>query len=184
MLRMPRRLFIFDAPDRFVPGTVGEIGARAFFLQAREGQAVVSLALEKAQVAALAARMSDLLDALEPDVVVTGDVLDRRETPSQIGLDEPLVELFRVGAMALSWDSAAERVVVEAQPLSEDRDYLEVPDEAQEGPDLVRVRMRPEQARAFVKQAAALVAAGRPACPFCGQPLEPTGHFCPQASLN
>ena len=181
---MPRRLFIFDPPDRFVPGTVGEIGARTFYLQVREGRAVVSVALEKAQVAILAARISDLLDALEPDLIASSEEVDRRQRARVTGLDEPLVELFRVGAMALSWDSDAQRVVVEAQPLSEDGDYLDVPDEAQEGPDLVRVRMRPEQARTFVKEAAALVAAGRPACPFCGQPLEPTGHFCPQASLN
>ena len=58
---MPRRLFIFDSPDRFVPGTVGVPGNRTFFLQARKGRAVVTVALEKAQVSALADRMSELL---------------------------------------------------------------------------------------------------------------------------
>ena len=42
---MPRRLFIFDAPDRFVPGTIGDPGNRTFFLQVRKGEAVVSVAL-------------------------------------------------------------------------------------------------------------------------------------------
>ena len=51
---MTRRLFIFDEPDRFVPGTVGEPGERTFYLQARKGGAVVSVVLEKSQVAVLA----------------------------------------------------------------------------------------------------------------------------------
>ena len=61
-------------------GTIGEPGNRAFFLQAKEGRRVVSVALEKAQVAVLAERLGLLLtelgrhgiseaasDAVEPD---------------------------------------------------------------------------------------------------------------------
>ena len=49
---MPRRRFIFDPPERFVAGTIGEPGDRTFFLQARDGVRVVSVALEKVQVSA------------------------------------------------------------------------------------------------------------------------------------
>jgi uncharacterized repeat protein (TIGR03847 family) len=80
--------------------------------------------------------------------------------------------------MALSWDPQAERVVIEAQPEDESGDYVEVADDAEDGPDLMRVRIEPDDARAFVRRAQVLIAAGRPPCPFCGQPLEPTGHFC------
>jgi uncharacterized repeat protein (TIGR03847 family) len=62
---MPRRRYIFDPPDRFVAGTVGEPGERTFFLQAREGGRVVSVALEKVQVAVLAERLGALLDELD-----------------------------------------------------------------------------------------------------------------------
>lgn len=173
MGRMTRRLFIFDDPDRFVPGTIGNPGDRSFFLQARKGGALVSVGLEKAQVAALASRLEDLLDAVE----AAGDA-ELDDHP----LEQPVVELFRVGAMALAWDPATEAVVIEAQTPTEDGDYLELSDEADEGPDLLRVRIRPAEARAFVRRAEALVAAGRPACPFCGGPLEPSGHFCPSAN--
>ncbi|HEX5397277.1 MAG TPA: DUF3090 family protein, partial [Candidatus Limnocylindria bacterium] len=61
---MARRLFIFDEPDRFVAGTIGEPGARSFYLQARKGGAVVSVSLEKTQVAVLADRLGDLLDSI------------------------------------------------------------------------------------------------------------------------
>ncbi len=179
---MPRRLFIFDTPDRFVPGTIGDPGNRTFFLQVRKGEAVVSVALEKAQVAVLADRLADLLDTLDgqPDA-------DRAPTsPDEEPLDEPLQDLFRVGPMALAWDPATDKVVIEAQPMTEDGDYVETSDDDADGPDLVRVRIERGQAREFVRRAEALVAAGRPTCPFCGEVLEPTGHFCAQtrAHLN
>ena len=177
---MVRRVFDFDTPDRFVVGAVGEPGARAFFLQARQGGALVSVGLEKTQVAALAGRISELLDAVEG---VAG------ELPAQVAhddrpLEQPTRELFRVGAMALAWDATAGQIVIEAQPVGEDGSFAEVPDQAPDGPDLLRVRVEPARARDFIRRAASLVAAGRPACPFCGQPLEPTGHFCPKTSLN
>lgn len=169
---MARRLFVFDEPDRFVAGAVGDPGNRTFYLQARKGGVLVSVALEKAQVAALASRLSDLLDAVEVETP--------RTDPDAAALDEPLVELFRVGAMALAWDAAGEQVVIEAQTESDDGEYVEVPDDAPDGPDLLRVRMDGREARAFVRRAQALVVAGRPPCPFCGQPLDPQGHFCPR----
>ena len=167
---MTRRLFIFDEPDRFVAGTIGEPGDRAFYLQARKGGAVVSVGLEKVQVAALVARLDDLLEAVEAPV--------RELATDEHGLEEPIVELFRVGAMALAWDSASEAIVIEAQTPTEDGEYAELPDDAEDGPDLLRVRIGVADARGFVRRAEALLGAGRPACPFCGQPLDPQGHFC------
>ncbi len=57
---------------------------------------------------------------------------------------------------------------------------LEIDDSDPDGPDLVRVRLTPLAARAFVERSLRTVAAGRPPCPFCGQPLDPTGHICPR----
>jgi uncharacterized repeat protein (TIGR03847 family) len=54
----------FDPPERFVAGTVGSPGARTFFLQARTGARVTSVALEKQQVSVLAERIDELLDEL------------------------------------------------------------------------------------------------------------------------
>src|SRR5919106_4451023 len=170
MAWMTRRLFIFDDPDRFVAGTLGEPGERAFYLQARKGGSLVSVGLEKIQVAALAERLDDLLDAV--------DAPDGSSAADDHGLEEPVVELFRVGAMALAWDARNEAIVIEAQTPTEDGEYLELPDDAEEGPDLLRVRIDVADARRFVARAEALLAGGRPPCPFCGQPLEPTGHFC------
>jgi len=177
---MMRRVFDFDTPDRFVAGAVGEPGSRIFYLQARQGGALVSVGLEKTQVAALAGRISELLDAMEG----LEGALPPHAAKDDRPLEEPTVELFRVGAMALAWDATSGRVVIEAQPLTDEEGFTEVSDDAADGPDLVRVRVEPSRARDFVRRAASLVAAGRPSCPFCGQPLEATGHFCPKTNLN
>ena len=54
---MARIVFEYDPPERFVAGTVGEPGARTFFLQARGGGRTTSVSLEKQQVSVLAERV-------------------------------------------------------------------------------------------------------------------------------
>lgn len=171
---MPRRLFLFDHPDRFVAGTVGIPGNRAFYLQARQDRATVTMGLEKTQLAALAQRLGELL------VAVSAGAGGSATADGATGLEQPIVEIFRVGVLALGWDAQSEEVFVEARPISDDGEYPEVPDDDPDGPDLVRVRLDAATARTFAIMATALVAAGRPSCPFCGQPLDPAGHFCPR----
>lgn len=184
---MVREVFRFDSPERFVAGTVGEPGQRAFFLQARQAGLLVSVALEKVQVAVLAERVDELLDEVvrrsggsaPVPAVAPADASD--EAP----LDEPVQPAFQVGAMALAWDPDEERVVIEAQasdPDAEDEDETTtlLEDELDEGPPLLRVRLTGAMARAFVARAQTVVAAGRPSCPFCGLPIDPTGHLCPR----
>jgi uncharacterized repeat protein (TIGR03847 family) len=48
--------------------------------------------------------------------------------------------------------------------------------------EVLEVHLSPAHARAFAKRAGSVVAAGRPSCPFCGNPLDPQGHICPRAN--
>jgi uncharacterized repeat protein (TIGR03847 family) len=128
---MTRRAFLFETPDRFVAGTVGEPGARTFFLQAREGSRIASVVLEKIQVAALAQRLGDLLLELERrgvSVPTTVPAIAQDVAP----LDEPLVELFRVGTLTIGWDPARELVVLEALAMT-DEDEADVEEDDEEG---------------------------------------------------
>lgn len=178
---MARRIFVFDPPDRFVCGTVGPAGERTFFLQATEGQRIVSVVLEKLQVSVLAERIDAILGQL------AGRGLDAATLPpegdDERPLDEPLREEFRVGLIALSWDGEDEVMVVEARAqTNEDDEPAEIDDDDEDGPDLMRVRLSPPLARGFVERAARVIAGGRPPCPFCGQPLDPQGHLCPRCN--
>ena len=187
---MPRLVFEYDPPERFVAGTVGEPGQRTFFLQARGDGRVTSVALEKQQVSVLAERVEALLD----EVVrrTGGETSVPAITPAEVEdtapLTPPIEEEFRVGTMALAWDGDDEVVVIEAQAVTEDdeteegEDDLPLIEDDEDGPPLLRVRLSGTAARAFAKRATAVVSAGRPPCPFCGGPLDASGHVCPRAN--
>jgi uncharacterized repeat protein (TIGR03847 family) len=172
----------FDPPERFVAGTVGEPGARTFFLQARAGQRVVSVALEKQQVAVLAERIDELLD--EVMASSGNETLIPAVAPVQLDdaepLEQPIDEQFRAGTMTLSWDPGLARVVIEVFPIA---DVVEEEVEEEVEPDEVfLVRLEAGPARAFVKRAELVIEAGRPDCPFCGNPIDPDGHLCVRAN--
>ena len=85
--------------------------------------------------------------------------------------------------MTLSWDPTDRRVVVEVFPRN---DQLEIEDaedaEEPEPNEIFLVRLAPGPARAFVHRAEQVIGAGRPSCPFCGEPIEPEGHLCVRAN--
>jgi uncharacterized repeat protein (TIGR03847 family) len=178
----------FDPPERFVAGTVGPPGQRTFFLQARSGARVTTVALEKQQVSVLAERIDELLDELirtdegEATIpAVTPVALDDNEP-----LEQPIDEEFRAGTMTLAWDATDERIVIEVFPYAEES-VVEpgTPEEEIDDPEpeeMLVVRLPAGQARAFTKRAQAVVSAGRPPCSFCGGPVDPAGHLCPRAN--
>ncbi|MFF5205468.1 DUF3090 domain-containing protein [Streptosporangium sp. NPDC000396] len=172
-------VFDYDPPERFVAGAVGQPGSRAFFLQARGQGRLTTVGLEKFQVAALADRLDELLDEVrrrsggDVQVPATAPVALTDNDP----LDVPISEDFRVGTMALAWDSETAQVVIEAQEIvAEDDEEFEASPLSE--PAVLRVHISPGAARAFTKRAIAVVAAGRPPCPLCGQPLDAGGHIC------
>lgn len=181
----------FDPPERFVSGTVGEPGQRTFFLQAREGARLVSVSLEKQQVSALAERIDELLDEL---MTAAGDevlipAIAPRDLVDTGPLEQPIEEEFRAGTMTLSWDGSDERVVIEVFPfteaavvspeqLQEDLEDLLEP----EPEEIFLVRISAAAARSFVERSRSVVGAGRPDCPFCGEPIDPDGHLCVRAN--
>ncbi len=186
----------FDPPERFVVGTVGEPGQRTFFIQARAGARMVSVALEKQQVAALAERVDELLDQVlgEGPTETLVPAVAPRDLDDQAPLEQPIEEEFRAGTMTLSWDPSLGRVVIEVFPLTdevvvglEDDDELidgaiEEPVEEPEPDEVLLVRITPGAARAFALRAGRVVEAGRPSCPFCGGPIDPSGHLCVRAN--
>jgi len=178
----------YDPPERFVAGTVGQPGQRTFFLQARAGARVTSVALEKQQVSVLATRIDELLDEVMDARGGEGAVpaLAPLDLEDNEPLEQPIVEEFRAGTMTLSWDAADQRVVVEVFPFTEESVVApEQPEEEIEEPEpeeLFVVRMPAGLARAFSKRAQTVVAAGRQPCPFCGGPIDPEGHLCPRAN--
>jgi uncharacterized repeat protein (TIGR03847 family) len=195
---MTHQVHAFEPPERFVAGTVGEPGDRTFFLQARGGGRVVSVALEKVQVSLLAEKLEELLTEASRRFGVDLPELPVLAINDNDPLDSPVDEEFRVGTLGLAFDVDTSTVVIEAIEAGEgeaevelgadddDEDDDDVPDDDDEDDepdddlDRLRVRLTPEATRAFINRAKRVVNAGRPPCPLCGQPLDPAGHLCPR----
>lgn len=162
--------FIFDSVDRFVAGTVGEPGERAFFIQARSERRLVTLALEKAQVAALAERLSIVISDLQ-----RSDLSLKMRTLAQddAALDTPIESEFEVGSISMSWDESTSQMSIE---------LFEITAVDGQAGNSLKVLLDISQCGAFVKRSKALVSAGRLPCPFCGFPIDPQAHLCPRAN--
>src|SRR5215213_4592013 len=181
----------YDAPDRFVAGTVGQPGERTFFLQAREGNRMTSVVCEKAQVSVLAEHLDRVLDEVQRRSAGQVDVPPASSTARDTDpLDAPINEEFRVGTMTIAWDPSIDRIVIELfSNVDSDEDddaALDQPEpsteEETQADEVFVVKITASSARDFVARAQALVSAGRPSCPFCLQPMDAAGHICPRAN--
>lgn len=171
-------VFEFERPQRFVAGTVGPPGQRTFFLQARDGSRLVSVSCEKEQLSVLAERIDALLDEY---AAASGDAAAGALPADNEPLEAPIEEEFRVNTISLGWDPQRRAVLLEAD-REPDLEGGEEAEQTAEEEFSVRVVLLPAQARAFAQRTKALVGAGRPPCPFCGGPLDASGHVCPRAN--
>lgn len=178
----------FTDPQLFTVGTVGEVGRRLFFFQVRDrGSGIVTVKVEKQQVAALGVSLGQMLARLPRPGPL----------PSDLGPEEPIEPLWAVSRLAISYESDRDRIVLVADEIAgrigregdeDDEDDEDVWDEepGAEGETPAGARLEVtitrEQAAALVLRAVALVAAGRPPCPLCGHPLDPSGHECPRTN--
>jgi uncharacterized repeat protein (TIGR03847 family) len=172
----------FELPelDRITVGALGPPGKRVFFLQARQRDQLVTLKMEKVQVAALAAWIAKTLEDLAaPDALP--DDLD----------PEPFTEpAWIVGSLGGAYDIDRDRIVLVAAELSDEEESEDPTEEPQ--PDeavleggsgaVARFGATREQMAALAIRGTDLVTSGRPNCPLCGFPLDPSGHACPRTN--
>jgi len=176
---MTHQVYAFEPPERFVAGTVGPPGERTFFLQARGGGRLVSVVLEKVQMALLAEKLEELLTEAHRRFGIELPAAED-ETPDNEPLEAPVDEEFRVGTLGLAYDVDTATVVIEAIATGDGELEAEPEEEDNDELDRLRVRLTPAATRSFIERAKRVIAAGRPPCPLCGQPLDPTGHLCPR----
>ena len=175
--------FDVGAPERLTVGAEGEPGRRLFFLQARQGGLLVTLKMEKVQVAALAAWIAKTLE----DLPALGHLPEDEEL-----VPEPFAEpAWAVGSLGGSYDADLDRIVLVAAEVGESGEETEEQEEDESPFDLTaasgataRFLATREQMAALAIRAARLVEAGRPPCPLCGYPLDPSGHQCPRTNGN
>ncbi len=185
-------IYDFESVTHIVADALGQPGQRTFFLQARQGNAVASLIMEKQQVSALASSILQLLDEVEDQ----NPELEASAAPKQLPrLVEPIDPAFRVGQLGLGYDQAQDMVVLVAQALpapeqiDEEDEYGDFDDDEDTSDlltedDLPRARFFATRAqmRALCAKALGAVESGRPECPLCGRPIDAAGHFCPRTN--
>ncbi|MCW5882186.1 MAG: DUF3090 domain-containing protein [Anaerolineae bacterium] len=169
--------------SRITTGFVGVPGQRTFYLQARKGSTLVTLLMEKEQVAALAQSVLQLIEHLDQNF----PAVSTAPLPRNMSLEQPLQPLFRVGQMGLGYDQEHDLLVLVAQELAtheegEEDDLASLNDEGDDADpngDVVRMWASRGQMEALAHHAADIVKQGRPTCPLCGLPIDAGGHFCP-----
>ena len=167
---MPYQTFDLKPVDRITTDAIGEPGNRVFYIQARQGNQLVTIICEKEHVAALALAVDQVLlsragndaDAVvEPDPVIY----------QGMDLEYPLEPAFRAGQVNLGYARDSEDLVIIAYEVVDREDLI---------PSVARFWASPAKMRAFSIHGQEVVAAGRPICAMCGEPMEPEGHFCPR----
>lgn len=168
---MPYQVFDLNPVDRITTDAIGDPGKRVFYIQARKDANLVTVICEKEHVAALAMATDEVLLSMvddDADAVVDPDPA----IEGGMELEYPLEPVFRTGQVNLGYDRASERLVVIAYELMEEGDDAQ--------PSTARFWATLAQMRAFSIHGQEIVAAGRPTCAMCGEPIEPGGHFCPR----
>ncbi len=160
--------------DKVTTGAVGEPGERTFFLQARAGERLVTITVEKEQVELLSSSILEILATVDKE---TGD----GPAEDQLDLEAPLEPLWRAGRLSIGYAEDRDLMLLEVEELvpEPEEEAPEVAVEEAPDPDRLRVWATREQMLALSRQGASVAARGRPRCQLCGNPIDPEGHTCP-----
>ena len=169
----------FDPVDSLSAGAFGRPGQRTFLIQARKDGAVLSVLVEKEQVALLAAEVEQFLDRLEEEYPAqAGDLAE----PAVAAPVEEAVPLFRARMIGIGYDPDRRLVLLELRerPDVSTEEEEPLPEDDDLGSHVARLYATRGQVRSMVVLGAEAVAGGRPRCPLCDFPMDPDGHICPR----
>ena len=133
----------------------------------------MSLGIEKEQARALAQSLAQILSAVEERYPQPPETT--QEVDYDMALLQPADGLWRVGQMGLGYEEDHDLIILIAQELVPEED------EPQE-PESVRFTGTREQMQVLSEHVTWITEQGRPICPLCDNPIDPSGHFCPPSN--
>lgn len=157
-------IYELDPVEQIAVAAVGEPGQRQFFLLASGLGRTLTLTCEKSQIQALLLRLTQMMEAQGVEALEASGPA----TALQPGEPE-----WQVAEMGLGYHEARKMFVLVASQGAAGEG------EPSEDAPSVRFWLSHDQVAAFSKQAQSVLAAGRPLCPRCGLPMDPSGHPCP-----
>jgi len=169
---MPQEPIDFDPVTHLTIDAIGKPGQRTFFIQGWEAERTLTLVVEKAQVQTLAVGIEQFLSEIRenfPELPEPSGDYDEEH----MRINPPVDPLFRAGEVGLGYDSDRDLIVlIVREILVENMD----PEDAR----TVRFWCTRSQIRTLGRWGLEVSGRGRPICPYCGQPMDPDGHFCPK----
>ena len=175
---MPRIIYRHENIFRFIVSAIGEPGEREFFLQIKSPDGINTIAVEKEQVRALSEQISNLIAEVRRAGLVGKNDISIAAKIDNEPIEFPIEKDFQLGIANLAWKN--KEIELTLQAISSD-DLLLL-DDLEEGPDLIIFSIPIDLAKGFCVRANDLINQGRPACPFCGLPMNASGHLCPRAN--
>ncbi len=145
---------------------VGEPGRRTFRILASSESSSAILWLEKEHLFELAMGIQQLIANLPENAGLDGFIPAEREAPGLTRLE------FQIGKLALGHDGNNGLFLIDAYS----------PEDANAEAATIRIWMDREQLENFSEEALQVCAAGRPICPLCDRPIDPSGHACPRVN--
>ena len=118
-----------DAVDRITTGAIGPPGQRAFYLQARQGDDLATIAVEKQQVQLLSASILEILARVGKE---TG------EGPGEddMELEEPVEAMWQAGRLSIGYVEERDLLLLEVHELVEGEEAeVEVEEEEADSED-------------------------------------------------
>jgi uncharacterized repeat protein (TIGR03847 family) len=169
---LARRHGDFGPVTRLLADAVGRPGQRAFRVLIEGEQGSACLWVERGQLEALAMLIEQLLTGWPATQVRSAAASEQERSSGATSFPaKPDVE-FRVGQLALGFEERSSLYVLLAHTVDSD---------AGEEADFTCLATR-AQLRALSEGIPTLLAAGRPRCPTCEQPLGTGQHRCPRAN--
>lgn len=161
-----------DPVSHLTIDAIGKPGERVFYIQGLQDERTITLLVEKIQVQTLALGIEQFLSE------ITERYPEKPEAPGDFDealmhIYPPVDPLFRVGELSLGYDNDRDLIVVIA------RETL-TGDQKPEDVRVVNYWCTRSQALALGRWGLEVAKRGRPICPYCGQPMDPEGHFCPK----
>ncbi|MBL8046409.1 MAG: DUF3090 family protein [Anaerolineales bacterium] len=169
---MAGTIYELDPVSSITTGYIGQPGKRVFYLQAAREDQTVTLVIEKMQVDVLAQSIQQFMDELKEQFPNLPEAtLNYR--PERMHLRVPLDPAFRVGQLGLGYDSDRDLILLVAQEVTTD-------ERTDEEASVARLFATRAQMLTLAEHSKSIIKQGRPICAFCGQPVDPEGHFCPR----
>ncbi len=162
----------FDPVLHITSDAIGKPGQRVFYLQATQENRTLTLLVEKIQLQTLAIGVEQFLQEINqrfPELPEASAEYDE----SKMHIQPPIDPLFRVGELGLAYESERDRMILVARELRTD-------DRPPEEFRVVRFWCTRSQLRAMSRWGLEITGRGRPICPYCSQPMDAKGHFCPK----